>query len=189
MTRRLVQSVEMQRFGGVTRNITIAVVALLPVACVEEGPADPTPPPAIVGAYTLTLEASAVCRLPVSRFAWDVEATSSGEATATGETVQLRTTLPGGDAAVDLNGIASIDATLNGTLTVRSAAFSEEEPPLRVSVSGATRGSITAGAGGRGQVVDGTYNGTIGLAPPDDPDPRATGSCTAADHRFTLAPR
>ena len=186
---RLVQCLEMQHFRALTRNITVVVLALLPVGCVEEGPADPTPPPAIVGPYTLTLNASAVCRLPVGRFAWDVEATSSGQATVTGETVQLRTTLPGGDAAVDLNGSASIDSILNGTLTVRSAAFSEEEPPLRVSVSGATRGSITAGTAGRGQVVDGTYNGTIGLAPPDDPDPRAAGSCTAADHRFTLSPR
>jgi len=177
----------MRHVPGIIEAAATVVLALFAIGCVEEGPAGPTPPPPLVGPYTLTVEASAVCRLPVSRFVWEVEATSSGTATATGGTVLLRTTLPGGDASVDLNLSASLDSQVSGTLNARAAEFGDEN--LRVTLGGPTRGSITAGPAGRGQVLDGAYNGPISLAPAEDPDPRAAGSCTAADHRLSLTPR
>jgi len=167
--------------------IGIVVLTLFAVGCVEEGPAEPTPPPPIVGPYTLTVEASAVCRLPVSRFVWEVEATSSGTATAAGETVVLRATLPGGDATLDLSLTANLESRLSGTVAARSAPFDNED--LRVTLTGQIRGTVTVGSAGRGQVLDGGYNGTISLAPADAVDLRASGSCTAADHRLLLAPR
>jgi hypothetical protein len=161
------------------------MVALGAVGCVEKAPAGPTPPPPLVGAYMLTVEASAVCKLPVSRFEWEVEATSSGTASAAGETMAIRATLPAGDDTVDLSLSTNITSLVSGSLEARSAAFGDED--FRVSLGGPTRGTITTGSAGRGQIVDGTYNGEIALARPDDP--RSAGSCTAADHKWTLVPR
>ena len=176
----------MQRVPWVSAAIA-AAFALGVVGCVEKGPADPTPPPAIQGAYTLTVEASAVCRLSVSRFVWEVEATSSGKASVAGDTMLSRATLPAGDATVDLSLSANISSLVTGVLIARSAAFGDDS--LRVTLGGPTRGTITTGPAGRGQIVDGMYNGEMALAPPDGPDPRSAGSCTAADHKWTLVPR
>ena len=98
----------------------------------------------------------------------------------------VRATLPEGDATVDLNLSASVTSVASGTLTARSAAFGDET--LRVTLGGAALATIANGPAGRGEVRDGTYNGAIALAPADDPDPRSAGSCTAANHRWTLAP-
>lgn len=162
------------------------MVALFATGCVEQGPAAPTPPSPLTGAYTLTIEPSAVCRLPVPRFAWDVEATSSGSASET-QTMLVRATLPGGDASLDLSLAATVDSLATGTLTARSAGFGDET--LRLGLGGGVRAKITGGLGGRSQVEDGTYNGAIALAPPDDLDPGSAGSCTAANHHWTLVPR
>jgi hypothetical protein len=163
------------------------VLAAFAVGCVEQGPTAPSPPPPLTGAYTLTVEASDVCRLPVSRFVWGVEATSSGSATTAGQAMLVRATLPAGDATVDLNLTASATSLATGTLTARSAAFGDET--LRVTLGGAALATIATGPGGRGEARDGTYNGAIALAPADDPDPRSAGSCTAASHHWTLVAR
>jgi hypothetical protein len=183
----------MQRFLWASAVIA-AELALGGVGCVEKGPADPTPPPPIQGAYTLTVEASAVCKLPVSRFVWEVEATSSGQASLAGDTMLSRATLPAGDATVDLSLSANISSLVTGVLSARSAAFGDDS--LRLTLGGPTRGTITSGPAGRGQIVDGIYNGEIALAPPEDPDappvapdPDSAGSCTAANHKWTLVPR
>jgi len=179
----------MRRVGMIRGAAAAIVSALFAIGCVEQGPAaptPPTPPSPLTGAYTLTLEPSAVCHLPVPRFAWDVEATSSGTASET-QTMLVRATLPGGDASVDLNLAAALDSVTTGTLTARSAMFGEET--LRLGLGGGVRATISAGPAGRSQVVDGTYNGEIALAPPEDPDPGSAGSCTAANHRWTLVPR
>jgi hypothetical protein len=63
------------------------------------------------------------------------------------------------------------------------------EETLRLGLGGGVRATISAGPAGRSQVVDGTYNGEIALAPPEDPDPGSAGSCTAVNHRWTLVPR
>lgn len=98
-----------------------------------------------------------------------------------------RATLPAGDATVDLSLSANISSLVTGVLSARSAAFGDES--LRITLGGPTRGMITTGPAGRGQIVDGMYNGEMALAPPDQPDPRSAGSCTAADHKWTLLPR
>jgi hypothetical protein len=177
--------------ASLIRHSAVCVtLALFTVGCVEEGPAEPTPPLPVAGAYTLTLTASSVCRLPVGRFAWDLEATSSGTASATGDTMVVRATLPAGDATVDLSLSAGISSAAAGTLAAESAtAASLAEQNLRVTLGGSARGLITSGPAGRGQIVDATYNGPIGLAPPDDEEPDSAGSCTAADHRWSLTPR
>lgn len=184
---KLVDSRLMRNFQGVRDTIVATTLALFAAGCVEEGPAEPTPPPPLAGAYVLTVDASGVCRLPISRFVWEVEATSSGTATAAGGTMLVRATLPAGDATVDLSLTAGLSAVASGTLAARAAAFGDET--LRLTLGGPTRGTITVGPGGRGHVTDGSYNGTIALAPVDDPDPRSAGSCAAADHRWTLVPR
>jgi hypothetical protein len=168
------------------RATTLILLALLAAACVEEGPADPTPPPPFAGAYVLVVEASPVCRLPVGRFEWRVEATSNGTPSTTGDVMATRVTLPGGDNKVDLSLTTGILSTIAGQLTAREAEFGDEA--LRLVFTGGVRGTVSTGAGGRSAVTDGTYNGPIALAPPDNEDEDAVVSCTAANHRWTLSP-
>jgi hypothetical protein len=173
-----------------TAEALAGLLVLAAVACVEKapaGPTPPTPPPPLTGAYTLTVEASAVCKLPIPRFQWEVEATSSGTASAAGDTMVIRATLPAGDDTVDLSLSTNITSVASGSLDASSAPSGDEG--ARVSLGGPSRGTITTGPAGRGQIVDGTYNGEIALAPPDDRDIRSAGSCTAADHKWTLVPR
>jgi hypothetical protein len=135
------------------------------------------------------VEASAVCRLPTSRYQWDVEGTATG--TTAGSSVRL--TLPGGDNAVDVslaigssrNGDTTT-FTVNGNLTTRTAAFGDD---LRVAIGSSVRGTLTAAPDNRGQVTDGVLNGTIALSAPEDRQNNTLGSCTAADHKWTLVPR
>jgi hypothetical protein len=168
------------------RSALAVLMALAAAGCVEEGPADPTPPPPVAGTYVLAVEASSVCRLPVGRFQWQVEATSTGTPSVTGDVMSTRVTLTAGDNTVDLSLTTSILSTVAGTLVAREAEFGDEA--LRLVFTGAVRGTVSAGSAGRSAVTDGTYNGTIALAPPDNEDEDAVVSCTAANHRWTLAP-
>lgn len=77
-------------------------------------------------------------------------------------------------------------SALTGNITTRIALFGTQ---LRVTSSGGTRGTGSAGAGDRGQVLDGVLNGTISLSNVGDTAANTLGSCTAADHRWTLTPR
>ena len=168
------------------RETTAVMLALTVASCVEEGPADPTPPAPFAGAYVLTLDASPVCRLPAGRFQWTVEATSSGTPTATGDLMATRVTLPGGNNKVDLSLATTLLSTVAGSLVAREAEFGNAD--LRLVFAGSVRGTVSAGPAGRSAITDGTYNGPIALAPPDNEDPDAVVSCTAADHRWTLSP-
>lgn len=164
----------------------VAAAALLaPLGC-GGGPASPSP--AFTGPYVLVVEASSVCQLSVSRYQWELQ----GTATGTGAGAAFRLTLPGGNNAVDVT-LAYATArrggsssALAGNITTRAALFGAQ---LRVTTAGGTRGTGSAGAGARGQVLDGVLNGTISLSNVGDPATNTLGSCTAADHRWTLTPR
>ena len=163
---------------------TILLVALC--GCVRGAlePVKPTPPPPLTGGYLLTVEASAVCQLTVSKYEWQVEGTASGVA-APG--VGVRLTLPGGDSTVDVTLTYLSELAVGGGVNTRRAPFGEE---LMVTVSTSARGALSSQTpGGRGQVQDGTLNGVIGLSGPEDRTSDALGSCTAANHRWTLVPR
>jgi hypothetical protein len=159
-----------------------AVGALLVFcACGRNNPAAPTPTP-VTGNYTFVVEASAVCHLPVSRYQWEVEVTASGGG---GQGATMRATLPGGDASVDVR-ISSAASRVSGQISTRSVI-----EQVRTLISGTARGTVSAGPGGRGQILDGVLNGSIALSTRgDEPnDIISLGSCTAADHRWTLIPR
>src|SRR5438093_1195801 len=142
------------RYLRVITEAAAVMLAFFAAGCVEQGPTEPTPPPPpppLIGLYTLTVDASDVCRLPVSRFVWEVEATSSGSTTE-GQTMLVRATLPAGDATLDLSLAANANSVAAGTLTARSASFGKDD--LRVSLGGAVRATI-AGGPVRGSVTDG----------------------------------
>lgn len=152
----------------------------VPAGCVKT-PTAPEPLPPLTGDLVIAVEASTVCRLPVSRYEWEVEGTATGTAQGSG----VRATLPGGDNTVDLSVSYASKTVVNGTLTTRTALFGED---LRVTISAGARGTLTTVAG-RGMVAEGVLNGTIALSSPGDRDNNTLGSCTAADHKWTLTPR
>jgi len=164
----------------------MAVGGLMALCACGGGPAAPSP--AFTGNYTLVVETSAVCRLQVSRYQWELQGTSTG----TGAGAAYRLTLPGGDNTVDVTlayatarrGVSS--SSLTGNITTRVAPFGAQ---LRVATTGGARGTGSAGPGDRGQVLDGVLNGTIALSNVGDTASNTLGSCTAADHRWTLTPR
>jgi hypothetical protein len=167
---------------------TLAVAALLCLGgCSSGTPGGPSALP-MTGAYTLVVTASSVCRLPVSVFQWDLQATTTGGT----KTAKVRATLPGGDATVDVNltqALVSKTTTtqVTGSTAARSAPFGAE--PLRVTISSSVIGTSTSSSDGRGEVLDGILDGSISLSNAGDKANNTKGSCTAADHRWTLRAR
>ena len=168
---------------------TLAVVAVLLFlgGCAKGSPGGPSALP-MTGPYTLVVTASSVCQLSVPVFQWDLEATTTGGT----KSAKVRATLPGGDATVDVNltqALVSKTTTTkaSGSVSTRSAAFGAE--PLRVTISGSASGTSTASSDGRGEVLDGVLDGSIGLSKAGDKATNTLGSCTAADHRWTLKAR
>jgi hypothetical protein len=183
----------------------LAAAAALTWAC--KGGGSPTTPTAatFTGSYSFAIDASSVCRLPVSRYEWEVQVTSNtagGGGKSGSSSTAVRATLPGGDNTVDVSlqvGASQTGGSLNatGNITVRQSGFGND--PLRVTVSGSATGAVTTNAG-RGQIESGTINTTITLLGPPaaTPDPRPgsptppptqLGTCTAADHKWSLLPR
>jgi hypothetical protein len=166
------------------RTRAVVVLALLAAPGCVRGPEDPTPPPALAGRYTLVVQASPVCSLSVSSFEWEVEGTTSGVEVGSA----ARLTRPGGDSTVDMSLTYRTPVAVAGTMNVRLFALRDD---LRVTITASAEGELRAqpGGGGRGEVPVGSLNGTIGLSAPEDREAGAKGSCTAANHRFSLMPR
>ena len=167
------------------RAWTLALAALLSLGgCTSGTPGGPSALP-MSGAYTFVVTASTVCHLSVPVFQWNLEATTTGGT----KTAKVRATLPGGDATVDVNLTQSLvskttTTQVTGSAAVHTAPFGAE--PLRVTISSSVLGTSTSSADGRGEVLDGILDGTISLSNAGDKAKDSKGSCTAADHRWTL---
>jgi hypothetical protein len=167
---------------------TLALAALLGLGgCTSGTPGGPSALP-MTGAYTLVITASSVCHLPVSVFQWDLEATTTGGT----KSAKVRATLPGGDATVDVNLTQSLvskttTTQVAGSTSTHLAPFGAE--PLRVTISSSVIGTSTSSSDGRGEVLDGILDGSINLSNAGDKANNSKGSCTAADHRWTLKAR
>lgn len=170
---------------------------VLACACGGGGPTAPTPD--FVGNYTFVVVASSVCQLPVSRFDWDLVATAAGGGGqgGSGQLGSFRLTLPGGDPTLSLNlayqqaggrrgGKGQGGTSLSIAVNAQAVPFGET---LEVTITGATRGTASVAEDGRGQIVDGSINGTLRLSEPAPRGRSEVGRCTAGDHKFTLTPR
>jgi hypothetical protein len=159
-------------------------------ACVKS-PTAPAPAPLLDGDYVLSIDASDVCHLPTMHFQWTVQARTVGS----GVGAEVRVTLPAGNDAIDLSLTYATDPNstqsappadrVRGSLNASRAPF---HPSRSVTISSQAQGTVTD-AGGRGKIEGGTFNGTLSLTdkpPAEDPAGDALGSCTAADHHWSL---
>lgn len=170
----------------------VAVVACgIGLTTCVEAPSEPTPAPFLEGNYLLQVGASTVCTLSQTDYQWAVQARTvpaGGGSTA-------RATLPAGDDTIDLNLVYTINPEsreanpvadyAQGTLTTRRVSIGSN---LWVTITGEAQGSVTD-AGGRGEIPEASFNGTISLSDkPEEEDPAgdSLGSCTAADHSWAL---
>jgi hypothetical protein len=141
------------------------------------------------GLYTFSVDASSVCRLPVSHFEWQLEATANSNNAGT----SVRATLPGGDASVNVSlatagggrGSTGSSSAVTGSISTR--AVPQADNTVRVTVNGSLTGQLMGSGGARGSVQGGDLGGTIVLTSPDR-NQTPLGNCTAANHRWNLAP-
>jgi hypothetical protein len=168
-------------------------IALLGMAALQgcgDGPTAPTPD--FVGNYTLVVEASPVCELPVERYTWDLIATSSG---GSGPGARYLLVLPGGNTSVSVSlNYATVQSGRGRSSSSRvafNAVVSINAPfgtTVHVQFGGQSRGTASVAADGRGEVLDGILSGRIEVIDGTQRPP-ATGNCTAADHKWVLTPR
>jgi hypothetical protein len=179
-----------------TRLLAVGSLALaggFAGACVKS-PTAPAPAPLLEGDYVLAVDVSDVCRLPTMHFQWAVQARTVGS----GAGAEVRVTLPAGDNAIDLSLTYSTDPNstqsvppadrVRGSLTASRVPF---HPSRNVTISSQAQGTVTD-AGDRGKIEDGTFNGTLSLTDKpvaENPTGDALGSCTAADHHWSLVTR
>lgn len=168
-------------------------VALVGLAAVHGCGSPTAPTPDFVGNYTLVVEASPVCELPVERYTWDLIATSSGGSGAGGRRYLL--VLPGGNTSVTVNLTYANVQSGRGRGSSSRVAFTTDvsfDAPVatdfRARFNGSSRGTASVAPDGRGEVLDGTLGGTLEVTDGTQRPPQI-GRCTAADHRWILTPR
>lgn len=161
--------------------------------CGGGAPTSPAPAatPSFAGSYTLTVDASSVCRLPVSHYEWTVQATTA-DIGAGAKSASV--TLPNGDPKLDLlfhYGVDPDPTRLGGNFET----ITHGQPPglaipggLIFSTNSVVFGAVSAAAA-RAQILAGQLQGAIVVMRPDQEfgDPAPT--CSAADHRWSLVPR
>jgi hypothetical protein len=166
--------------------------ALFTASCLK-APTGPSLAPRLEGNYVLAVQVSPACALPTSRYQWAVQAQTVG----TGAGAQVRITLPKGDDAVDLSLTYAADPNSTESAPpidqVRGSISSNRAhsgATLRVTIQGQAQGTV-GDAVGRGMVESGTFNGKVSLtnkSDQEDPIGDSLGSCTAADHGWSLTP-
>lgn len=152
------------------------------------GPSASAPLPTFAGGYTLTVDASSVCRLPVSHFEWAVVA-STADAYG-GRSVQV--TLPNGDASLDMSflyAVAGDPGVVGNFETIAHGDGLAAPGGYMFNTNSVLYGTVSGRSGGRA-VLTGQIHGDVTLLRPGQNyfDSGAQ-SCTAADHHWSLVGR
>jgi hypothetical protein len=171
------------------RVIALSVVAIVSAGCVPKRTTEASRVPSTIsGSYILTLEPSTVCNLPIENARFVVVATTSG--TAVGDSIKI--TMPGGNPAIELSLVYESTTTedlVGGSLGVTGdrvaqlgVAFDNER---RLYALGTVHGVVSGEQGGRGE-IHGGFDGPIAVSRNRDRRSDTMGSCSAANHRFSL---
>jgi hypothetical protein len=131
------------------------------------------------GAYELVVQPAAFCRFPAASYSVAVVAAT----TMSGSRAELRATLPGGDSTLTLSMLYPSPGTLRGSISTRRPVAFAGGPVLFLRTIGS--GTVSLGAGGRAEVVDGSMIGDVGVTQGGS----AFGTCTSGDHRWSLRAR
>lgn len=143
----------------------------------------------LTGNYVLTIQNAAICDLPVTRYEWDVVGTR-GPNNANAVVM----TLPGGDRRVHLIFCGSCQADPSqvlGDLDTGGPPTGEAPLPggLKLLAELTLTGAVQAGAGGRGEVIDGPADGTLAISRSTDVENDTLGACQSDVHSWSLRPR
>jgi hypothetical protein len=150
---------------------------------------EPTAALGLTGNYVLSIQAAQVCDLPVDRYEWNVVGTRGNNLSNA-----LEMTLPVDDRRVHLVFCGSCQADpalILGELDTAGPPSGEAPLPggLKLLAQLTLSGRVTAGAGGRGEVIDGTCDGSLAVSRATDEDPDALGLCQSDVHSWSLRPR
>jgi hypothetical protein len=149
----------------------------------DPGPiATPSPPftGPVTGAYDLLISPAAACGFPAGPYSAIVQAQQVG----TTARPELRATLPGGSSLLVMEMLFTSPGVLRG-------AISTTQQPITIAngftlyLRNVGTGTVSAASGGRGEVRDGTMNGDVQIGQ-NNID---LGTCTSANHRWSLRPR
>lgn len=170
----------------------VGVVLLVGLCGCTVGGVDFTQPSSalgLTGNYVLTIQNAEVCDLPVSRYEWDVVGTPGPN---NANAVVL--TLPGGDRRIHLSFCGNCQADpgeVLGILDTGGPPSGEAPLPggLRLLAELTLTGTVQAGTGGRGEVVDGPADGTLAISRETDEESDALGVCQSDVHSWSLRPR
>jgi len=170
----------------------LSVVLLMGFCGCVVGGVDFTQPSAalgLTGNYVLTIQNAESCDLPVSRYAWDVVGTRGTNASNA-----VVMTLPGGDRRIHLVFCGTCQANpaeILGDLDTGGPPPGEAPLPggLKLLAELTLTGTVQAGAGGRGEVIDGPADGTLALSRSTDEESDSLGVCQSDVHSWSLRPR
>jgi hypothetical protein len=149
----------------------------------EPGPiATPSPPftGPVTGAYDLLITPAAACGFPAGPYSVVVQAQQVG----TTAQPELRATLPGGSSLLVMEMLFTSPGVLRGSIstTERPVAIANG---FTLYLRNVGTGTVSAAAGGRGEVRDAPMNGDVQLAR----NGNDLGTCTSSSHRWSLRPR
>jgi hypothetical protein len=159
--------------------------------CVAGG-VDFTQPSAVLGLtgnYVLSVQTARECELPVSRYEWDVVGTRGAD-----NSTAVTLTLPGGDRRVHIVFCGSCQADPSqvlGDLDTGGPPAGDAPLPggLKLLAQLTLTGTVQAGAGGRGEVIDQPADGALSISRIADVDSDALGVCLSNVHSWSLRPR
>ncbi len=171
---------------------TAGVVLLLGFSGCVAGGVDFTQPSAalgLTGNYVLSVQTARGCDLSVSRYQWDVVGTRGPNASSA-----VVMTLPGGDRRIHVVFCGSCQADpgeILGDLDTSGPPVGEAPLPggLKLLAELTLTGRVQAGAGGRGEIVDGPADGTLAISRSTDVESDALGVCQSDVHSWSLRPR
>jgi hypothetical protein len=144
----------------------------------------PTPQPggSLTGAYTLQITPSAACAMSRTPQSFPMAAAAAGVSPHPGVQVLLD---PNG-FLLEMEVLSDVVTIRGGLGTTEAGALSDQNQRMWVHAMGT--GPVQHASDGRGEVISGLFAGYVALAAADGAEGQL-GTCSAADHAFTLRPR
>jgi hypothetical protein len=133
----------------------------------------------MTGRYLLQVTLSSVCNASRAPMSFPMDASPAGASPHPGVQVLLN----GDPATFEIEAIDDGQTVRGGLGTTGDGALSNEG--LRVWIHAVGGGRLSRGLGGRGEVPSGTLMGYVAWGNADDEE-GGLGSCSAADHTFSL---
>jgi hypothetical protein len=137
----------------------------------------------VTGSYDLVIVPAAACGFPAGPYQTAVVAQQPGQ-TGSPPSANLRVTLPGGDSTLAMDMQFTSATVVRGAIATQPQAVAFGSAFL-LFLRNVGMGTVSAAAGGRGEIRDGTMSGEVQVFQ-NEVD---LGSCTSTGHRWSLRAR